>query len=32
MNYKIKNIVNDKNNIKIIVNKKLATIINILEE
>ena len=32
MYYKIKNIVNDKNNFKIIVNKKLATIINILEE
>lgn len=32
MNYKIKNIINDKSNFKIIVNKKLATIINILEE
>lgn len=32
MNYKIKNIVNDKSNFKIIVNKKLANIINILEE
>ena len=32
MNYKIKNILNDKSNFKIIVNKKLATIINILEE